>query len=188
MSNKFSSAKPLIVEAVIEIPKGSSNKYEYNALNHKIYLDRVLYGANFYPGEYGFVPNTLDWDGDPLDVISLSTYPTVPGCVVPIRILGTIRMIDDGSVDTKLVGVIANDPRFDFIKTIQDFPEHHLKEITDFFKNYKNLQEKEVLINGIGELEEAHDVLIECQQLYQKHKSLILQGDKAALEAALKAS
>ena len=114
----------LIVNVIVEIPKGSSNKYEYDSATHQIKLDRVLYGANFYPGEYGFVPETLDWDGDPLDIISLSTYPTFPGCAIPIRVLGTLQMIDEGDIDTKLIGVIANDPRFNHIKHLRHLPPH----------------------------------------------------------------
>ena len=175
----------ITIPVIIEIPKGSSNKYEYDIKTKTIHLDRVLYGANFYPGEYGFINETLDWDGDPLDVISLSTYPTTPGCIVDIRILGTMRMIDDGEIDTKLIGVVAHDPRFEQILTIQDVPPHFINEIEDFFNNYKNLQNKKVVINGIGDIEEAKNEITACRKRYFKYEDLILNGSKKELMAKL---
>ena len=109
-----------IIKMIVEIPKGTSNKFEYDIINKKIILDRVLYGANFYPGEYGFVDKTLDYDGDPLDVICMITYPTVPGCEIKIRVLGMIKMIDNNEIDTKLFGVVHDDPRFNHIQTLSD--------------------------------------------------------------------
>lgn len=175
----------LIINTIIEIPKNSSNKYEYDLNTKTLKLDRVLFGANFYPGEYGFIPETLDWDGDPLDVIALSTYPLIAGCEVAIRILGTIRMIDDGDVDTKLIGVIDQDPRFNHIQNKDDLPPHWIKEVVDFFQNYKNLQEKKVKIDGVGDITEAHHELKTCQKLYVQFKTLIDQNDNKALKDAL---
>src|SRR5271166_3225065 len=95
----------------VEIPKGSINKYEYDTQSGKIELDRVLAGAMFYPEEYGFVPETLDYDGDPLDVICLTNQPTFPDCQVPIRVIGVLKMIDGGEGDDKILVVNAVDPR-----------------------------------------------------------------------------
>ncbi|WP_342268658.1 inorganic diphosphatase [Spiroplasma endosymbiont of Aspidapion aeneum] len=159
-----------IIKTIIEIPKGSSNKYEIDMQTGKITLDRVLYGANFYPGEYGFVPETLDWDGDPLDVISLATYPTMPGVCVNIRILGSIKMIDAGEIDTKLFGVFADDPRFNDYKTLNDVPKHLRDEIENFFLQYKTLQNKQVKINGWGSEKEALVELRECRERFNKYK------------------
>ncbi len=159
-----------VIKMIVEIPKGSSNKYEYDINTNEISLDRVLYGANFYPGEYGFVPETLDWDGDPLDVISLVTYPTLPGVGVNVRILGSIKMIDAGEIDTKLFGVFADDRRFDSYKKIEDVPQHLKDEIENFFLQYKALQKKEVKINGWGSANEAMNELKECKERYIQYK------------------
>ena len=134
VSNKNVVVKNIVIPFIVEIPKGSSNKYEFDMQTKRIKLDRVLYGANFYPGEYGFVENTLDWDGDPLDVICMSTYPTIVGCEVNARILGTIKMIDGGEIDTKLFAVVNDDPRFNHIQSLDDAPKH----IKDEFENKEN--------------------------------------------------
>jgi inorganic pyrophosphatase len=175
------------IQMIVEIPKGSSNKYEYDITDGSIALDRVLYGANFYPGEYGFVPETLDWDGDPLDVISLATYPTLPGVRVNVRILGSIKMIDAGEIDTKLFAVFADDPRFTAFQTINDVPQHLKDEIQNFFLQYKALQKKEVKINGWGTLEEALEEIQECKERYTEYETRLLKGEKDAIMAEWKA-
>ena len=173
--------KSFVKKMIVEIPRGSSNKYEYDILNNRLILDRVLFGANFYPGEYGFIPKTLDWDGDPLDVISLSTYPTVPGCEVAVRILGMIEMIDDGEIDSKLFGVIDHDPRFNHIQALENFPPHILNEFLDFFRNYKNLQNKEIKIKGVKDIKVAKKELETCQMLYQKYNHILETKGKKEL-------
>ncbi|WP_374696752.1 inorganic diphosphatase [Spiroplasma endosymbiont of Polydrusus formosus] len=170
-----------ILPIVVEIPKGSSNKYEYDLKTGRIILDRVLYGANFYPGEYGFVENTLDWDGDPIDVISLITYPTVSGCQINVRILGTINMIDNGKIDTKLMAVIADDPRFNHIQTLEDVPQVIRDEIENFFLQYKSLQKKEVKINGWSGLDQALKEIKECQDRYLEYKDILDTKGKDAV-------
>src|SRR6185369_839308 len=104
----------------VEIPKGSINKYEYNIITGEIELDRVLSGAMFYPEEYGFVPETLDYDGDPLDVICLTNQPTFPGCQLLVRVIGVLKMIDGGEEDDKILAVNAVDPRLNNIKELKD--------------------------------------------------------------------
>ncbi|ASP28579.1 inorganic pyrophosphatase [Spiroplasma corruscae] len=167
--------KKNIINVIIENPKGSTNKFEYDVLTKSITLDRVLYGANFYPGEYGFIDETLDWDGDPLDVISLATYPTFPGVQVRVRILGSIRMIDNGEIDTKLFGVFNDDPRFNGYETLKDVPQHLKDEIENFFLQYKALQNKEVKINGWGDIDEALKEVEECKERYLEYKDRYLQ-------------
>ncbi|AGR40951.1 inorganic diphosphatase [Spiroplasma taiwanense] len=167
--------KSNIIKMIVEIPKGSSNKYEYDINSNQISLDRVLYGANFYPGEYGFVPETLDWDGDPLDVISLATHPTLPGVAVNVRILGSIKMIDAGEIDTKLFGVFSDDPRFKEFTTLKDVPQHLKDEIENFFLQYKALQKKEVKINGWGNVDEAMHELVECKERFEHYKDRYLK-------------
>ncbi|WP_338971709.1 inorganic diphosphatase [Spiroplasma endosymbiont of Panorpa germanica] len=177
-----------VIEMIVEIPKGSSNKYEYDSLTKRISLDRVLYGANFYPGEYGFIENTLDWDGDPLDVISLVTYPTLPGVAVKVRILGSIKMIDNGEIDTKLFGVFNDDPRFNSYQKLSDVPQHLKDEIENFFLQYKALQKKSVRIDGWGDLAHAQKEIKECQERYKKYeKQLAKPNGKEEIMAEWKA-
>lgn len=175
-----------IVPAIIEITTGSSNKYEYDFKTNRLILDRVLYGANNYPAEYGCIENTLDWDGDPLDVMALATYPTIPGCQVNVRILGALEMIDGGDVDTKLFGVLADDPHFMHIKTLSDVPQHTLDKIKTFFIQYKALQKKVVSVKEWKDATWALAELEHCQELYQKYQPLLLKDGKDALLAKLR--
>ena len=155
---------------IIEIPKGSNIKYEIE--NGKIKVDRILYGSMRYPLNYGYFENTLDWDGDPLDVLVFSDHELLPGVEVPIRIIGAVKMIDGGETDTKILGVIDVDPRYDNIKTLKDIEPHRLNEIKDFFENYKNLQKKSVVINGFEDEKYAIKELEETKELFSKYKNL----------------
>lgn len=120
---------------VIEIPHGSQNKYEIDAETGALFLDRVLYGAAFYPGNYGFIPSTKAEDGDALDAIVFMTNPVPPMTVVPCRAIGAMEMVDSDELDTKVLAVPVSDPRFDDIHSIEDLPKHTLKDLTDFFEN-----------------------------------------------------
>ena len=159
-------------EVVIEIPKGSNIKYELDTKTNKLYVDRILYGANVYPQNYGFFENTLDWDGDPLDALVFANHAFLPGSILKTRILGIMHMIDGGETDSKILAVIDNDPRFEHIKTFNDIPKHLLAEIQDFFENYKNLQNKKVVIKGFDDTEEAIKELKVCEELYSKYKDM----------------
>ena len=155
---------------IIEIPKGSNIKYEIE--DGKIKVDRILFGSMRYPLNYGFFENTLDWDGDPLDVLVFSDHEFLPGVEVPIRIIGAMKVIDGGETDTKILGVIDVDPRYNNIKTLKDIEPHKLEEIKDFFENYKNLQKKSVKINGFENKEYAMKELEATKILYTKYKNL----------------
>ncbi len=155
---------------IIEIPKGSNIKYELE--NGKLKVDRILYGSMVYPLNYGFFENTLDWDGDPLDALIISDQSFIPSSEVPIRILGAMKMIDGGETDTKIIGVIDVDPRYDNIKTMDDVNHNVLNEIKDFFENYKNLQNKEVIIEGFENLEYAKNEIKETSSLFDKYNNL----------------
>ena len=144
-----------IVEARIEIPMGSQNKYEVDEKTGKIKLDRVLFSAAFYPMEYGFVENTLSMDGDALDIMVMTSAPTFPGCYIDSMIIGGFDMIDCGQEDTKILAVNIGDPRYSHIKSIDDLPPHTLKELEDFFSTYKTLQEKETRVLGFFDEAEA---------------------------------
>ncbi len=160
------------INAIIDIPKGSNIKYEFDRKTGKVIVDRILYGANVYPYNYGYIENTLDWDGDELDVLIISDHSFAPGCQVPINILGAMKMIDDGETDTKLIGVISCDPRWSDVKALKDLNQHRLLEIEDFFSNYKNLQNKTVKINGFENEDWANKELIECENLYKKYHNI----------------
>ncbi len=134
------SKAPEVVHMVIEVPRGSSNKYEYDPELEVVKLDRVLPTSQFYPGDYGFIPSTLADDGDPLDGIILSTYPLLPGVVVDVRVIGVCDMEDEKGGDAKILGVVAEDPRFDHIHDLSDVTEPVKKEIQNFFETYKALE------------------------------------------------
>lgn len=128
---------------VVEIPHGSHNKYEINPEDGHLYLDRVLYGAAFYPGNYGFIPSTKAEDGDALDVIIFMTNPVPPMTIVPCRAVGMMKMTDSGDLDSKILAVPVDDPRFDQIQDICDLPKHTIKDLTDFFENMQKFKNGE---------------------------------------------
>ena len=128
------------VEVIVEIPKGSRNKYEIDHRTGELWLDRHLFTATTYPADYGFVPNTLAEDGDPLDVLVLLDEPTVPGCHVRARPIGVFWMTDEKGPDAKILAVRAGDPRWDGLDDLNDAPAHLLAEISHFFEVYKALE------------------------------------------------
>lgn len=158
--------KDNVVEALIEIPLNSRNKYEVDCVTGRIHLDRVLYSAMSYPTEYGIIEKTLAPDGDPLDILVICKDPTFPGCVVPARVLGYLSMIDDGKEDYKLISVVDCDPRYDNVQELSDLPEFILDEISNFFDNYKVLQGIEVTTGRYHTKEETIAVIEECRRRY----------------------
>lgn len=148
-----------VYEAIIEIPMGTKNKFEVQKETGRIKLDRVLYSSLSYPGEYGYIDNTLADDGDALDILVISSYPTFPGCVVDARVLGYLEITDNGFGDEKVIAVVDKDPRFKEYNKIEDLPEHLLIEIKDFFTNYKNLQNIEVVTKDFHSKEEAINLI-----------------------------
>ena len=154
------------VEATIEIPMGTQNKYEVDPKTRKIKLDRVLSSSVSYPSEYGFIENTLSGDGDPLDILVLTTFPTFPGCIIKSRVLGYLELIDNGLTDEKVITVNATDPRYDHIKTIDDLPEHTVDEIKEFFKTYKHLQGINVNVGNVYGLDETEKLIDECKKRF----------------------
>jgi len=163
------------IEMVVEIPKGEVNKYEYDSAGRKK-LDRVLFGSMRYPEEYGSISETLDYDGDPLDVICLTIHPVIPPCDVPIRIIGVLKMIDGGEEDDKILAVNAVEPRLNNIKNLTEVGKEKLAEIENFFLRYKELEKKKVVIKGWCNKIEAEKILKNCQKLYQKYQKKISQG------------
>ncbi|MFN5856333.1 MAG: inorganic diphosphatase [Pseudanabaenaceae cyanobacterium] len=137
-----------ILNVLIEIPDGSKNKYEFDKDLNAFALDRVLSSSVQYPYDYGFVPNTLADDGDPLDGMVIMDQPTFPGCVIPARPIGMLIMVDGGDLDEKILCVPAKDPRYTNVKTLADIAPHRLDEIAEFFRTYKNLEKKVTEIRG----------------------------------------
>ena len=126
--------------AVVEIPKGSRNKYEVDHVTGRVFLDRVLFTTFVYPTDYGYFENTLGLDGDPVDVLILLDYPLFPGVGVAVRPVAVFNMTDDGGTDAKVIAVPAKDPRWAHIQDIGDIPEYTIKEIEHFFEHYKDLE------------------------------------------------
>lgn len=160
---------PKDLNCIIEIPKGSNNKYEFDKETGAILLDRVLYSPFFYPVDYGLIPQTWNKDdNDPLDMFVFTTNPLIPGCVVNARVIGVLHMVDSGEKDDKIVGVPTSDPRFDNVNTLDDIAPHILKEIKHFFETYKDLQKKKVEITGWGDIETAEKIIEESIEEYKR--------------------
>ena len=160
-----------LLNVIIEIPKGSKNKYEIDKATGIIKLDRVMHTAQDYPFDYGFVPQTLWDDGDALDVVVLSTHPFAPGLLVPARAIGLMHMTDGGEPDEKIIAVAAGDPRFAEVKDIKDANQHVLKEIAHFFATYKQIQKKEVAVGDFEGRAAAEAAFERSRDLYGKKKA-----------------
>ena len=158
--------KRQVESVIIEIPKGSRNKYEYDKEKKVIKFDRMLFSSMVYPCEYGFFPNSLALDGDPLDALVLTWEPTFPGCVMDVYPVALFDMADDKGRDQKILCVPKSDPLWNYIKTIEQVPPHLLKEITHFFETYKNLEGKNVMVFGWKGLEPAIYILEEAKSRY----------------------
>lgn len=154
------------MNVIIEIPKGSHNKYEIDKATGLIKLDRVMHTAQEYPLDYGFVPQTLWDDGDALDVVVLTTYPLVPGLLVKARPIGIMHMTDGGEADEKVVAVAVGDPRFKEVQDISDANQHTLKELAHFFATYKQIQKKEVIVGEYEGKEAAYAAFERARKMY----------------------
>jgi len=161
---------PETIDVLVEIPRGSRNKYEMDHQTHQIRLDRVLHSSVHYPTDYGFVPGTLAEDGDPLDALVIVDEGTFPGCSVPARPIGLLHMADEHGVDIKLLCVAAGDPRFDPIIELEDLAPHWLKEIEIFFETYKQLEDDKEVTVGRWEARDAAMAAIEvCRRRAGQH-------------------
>jgi inorganic pyrophosphatase len=159
--------KPGIINVLVEIPGGSKNKYEFDKDMNAFALDRVLFASVKYPYDYGFVPNTLADDGDPLDGMVMMDEPTFPGCVIAARPIGMLLMIDGGDRDEKILCVPAEDPRYNEVKSIKDIAPHRLEEIAEFFRTYKNLEKKVTEIQGWKDVDAVTPLVEECIKAYK---------------------
>ncbi len=156
------------INVIIEINKGSKNKYEIDKETGMIALDRVAHTAQDFPFDYGFVPQTLWDDGDALDVIMLTTYPLQPGILAKARPIAIMHMIDDGDSDDKVIAVPVGDPRWDEVKNLDDINTHTIKEMEHFYSTYKKIQKKEVEVTGFDDKNAAGEAIKRSLELYKE--------------------
>lgn len=161
----------MIVTVMIEIPKGSRNKYEYDKDKKRLKFDRMLFSAVHYPSDYGFILDTLAQDGDPLDALVLVWEPTFPGCIIEAKPIGLFKMWDEKGPDEKILCVPIFDPLWNHLKQLSDVPPHLLKEIEHFFSVYKDLEEKKTGVEGWDDREAAIKIIEESRQRFQQHGS-----------------
>jgi inorganic pyrophosphatase len=159
---------PAIVNAVVEIPKGSRNKYEYNLELGVFQLDRVLYSSMHYPAAYGFIPSTLYEDGDPVDVLIFIDQPLHTGVLVEVRPVGILRMSDEKGSDDKIISVAVNDPTYSPITDLRQLPKHLLVEIEHFFTSYKELEGKATLSFGWSGANQARKAIEKSQRTFAR--------------------
>jgi inorganic pyrophosphatase len=168
MAERLVSSDELL--ALVEIPKGSRNKYEYDEEVGAIVLDRFLSSSTVYPTDYGYLIGHRGRDGDPLDALVCVSEPTFPGCVIPVKPIALFKMRDEKGVDDKVVCVPTHDPGWNTAETLEDIPDQLQREITHFFTVYKQLEGKEVEVDGWRPLEEAHEVLEDGRRLHEEHQ------------------
>ena len=154
-------------DVLIEIPKGSRNKYEYDFELKKIRYDRMIFSSMMYPADYGFVPETLALDGDPLDVLVLVTEPTFPGCVIEVKPIGVFHMADEKGPDEKIICVPVSDPIGNKVDDLSGLNPHLIKEIELFFRVYKDLEEKKVDVGDWGDAKEAKEIVEQCIERFK---------------------
>jgi len=159
---------PDVIYAVVEVPKGSRNKYEYSKSAGVIKLDRVLYSPLHYPGDYGFIPQSYYGDGDPLDVLVMMEEPTFPGCVIEARPVAMLKLLDKGQHDDKILAVPSTDPSYDEYHDLEDLPRHFPKAVEHFFITYKHLQGAVVESGGWVNAQAAKDAIQFAMKHYQE--------------------
>ncbi|MEM7681659.1 MAG: inorganic diphosphatase [Planctomycetota bacterium] len=158
---------PASVNCIVEITKGTRNKFEVDKATGLLKLDRYLFSSAHYPGDYGFVPQTLAEDGDPLDVIVMVNEPTFSGCLIEARPLGLFRMTDKGDNDFKVLAVPSSDPIFSDYEDLSRVPPHFLREVEHFFATYKELEGGKVVTMGWQGEAEAHQEILDCMERYR---------------------
>lgn len=160
---------PTHVNSIIEIPKGSRAKYEIDKDSGLIKLDRVIYASMYYPLNYGFIPQTLGEDHDPLDIVVLTQVTVVPRCLIPSKVIGVMQMIDRGEADDKIIAVAEQDPSVSHLNDVKDLPEHLLAELKHFFENYKSLENKVVKVDEFLSRESAEEIILASIQRYKEN-------------------
>lgn len=158
---------PEFVNGIIEIPRGTRAKYELDKESGLIRLDRVLYSSVYYPANYGFIPQSYCEDKDPLDILILSQIEVIPRCIVEAKIIGVMRMRDNGEADDKIIGVAAGDPSVSHYNDISELPPHTLDEMRSFFEDYKKLENKEILVQDFLGKDIAMQIIQDSFNLYR---------------------
>jgi len=167
-NNENQEFQDLTFDVLIEIPKGSRNKYEYDPERRLIRYDRMIFSSMHYPSDYGFVPETLAKDGDPLDVLVLVSEPTFPGCLINVRPIGVFNMTDEKGPDAKVLCVPVTDPIWNTLFKLDQVNVHLKKEIEHFFQVYKDLEKKKVSVEGWEDEVRAKEIYWECVERYKK--------------------
>jgi inorganic pyrophosphatase len=158
---------PVTVNALIEIPQGSRCKYEIDKETGLLKLDRVIYSSFHYPINYGFIPQTLGEDGDPLDILVMCSEIVQPLCLVDATVIGNMQMIDNGEKDDKIIAVASKDPSVNHITSIQELPSHFFAILKNFFEQYKVLENKKVIIDDFQDKETAYEIIRTAMETYR---------------------
>lgn len=177
------SIKRIDIEVFVEIPTGSRNKYEYDKERGLFKLDRVLFSSVHYPTDYGFIPNSLSLDGDPLDALVIMDHPTFPGCVIDARPIGVLDMRDEQGHDEKILAVPSHDPRYRHITKLEHVGPHWLREIENFFATYKALEDKWTELVGWYDEKRAWEVIEESEARYREIETTKSNGKSAHLSS-----
>ena len=159
---------PQIVNGLIEIPQGSRTKYEIDKETGLLKLDRVIYSSFHYPVNYGFIPQTLGYDGDPLDILVLCSQSIQALCLVQATVIGNMQMIDSGEKDDKIIAVATKDPSVNHISSIEEMPRHFINELRNYFEQYKVLENKQVQIEEFQSKEQAYGIINEAIAFYKQ--------------------
>jgi len=161
---------PRVVNAIIEIPKESHNKYEYDEKLGIIKLDRVLHSPLYYPIDYGFIPDTRSSDGDHLDIMVVTNAPVFPGCMLEVRPIGALIMSDENGDDEKILAAPLRNPNYSHIKKLKDISPHFLKELEHFFTEYKRLEYKDVVVKDWVKRVESYQIIKTAYKKYKDEK------------------
>ena len=164
----YGEKAPATVNALVEIPQGSRTKYEIDKTTGLLKVDRIIYSSFHYPVNYGFIPQTLGLDGDPLDILILCSQSIQPLCLVEATIIGNMQMIDSGEEDDKIIAVASKDPSVNHITDIDELPKHFFNELKNYFEQYKVLENKQVQIDNFQNKQEAYKIINDAIALYKE--------------------